>query len=120
MSPQKLREMLQNPTFRKRNSHLVNPSPGNPTPNPVPERPVQHGAIPEAQGKAENPGRLRVRVVCHRKRLIDPDNLCPKYFIDCLRYAGAIPDDTAQAIELTITQQKSGKDMTLLEVETIP
>jgi hypothetical protein len=49
-------------------------------------------------------GRVRVRVVSFRTRLCDPDNLCPKYFIDCLRYAGLIADDTPECITLEVRQ----------------
>ena len=48
--------------------------------------------------------RVRVCVVSYRNRLCDPDNLCPKYFIDCLRYAGLIADDTPECITLEVRQ----------------
>ena len=48
--------------------------------------------------------RVRVCVVSFRSRLCDPDNLCPKYFIDCLRYAGLIADDTPECITLEVRQ----------------
>ena len=41
--------------------------------------------------------------------MLDPDNLCPKYFVDGLRYAGIIPDDTARDIVLHISQEKVDK-----------
>ena len=48
--------------------------------------------------------RVRVCVVSYRARLCDPDNLCPKYFIDCLRYAGLIADDAPEFITLEVRQ----------------
>ena len=45
-----------------------------------------------------------MRVVSFRARLCDPDNLCPKYFIDCLRYAGLIADDAPEFITLEVRQ----------------
>lgn len=50
--------------------------------------------------------RVRVRVTSFRVRLLDPDNLCPKYFIDCLRYANCIRDDRQQDITLEVRQEK--------------
>ncbi len=59
--------------------------------------------------EAHDPGRVRVCVVSFRARLCDPDNLCPKYFIDCLRYAGLIADDTADCITLEIRQVRCAR-----------
>lgn len=50
--------------------------------------------------------RILVSVVSFRIRLCDVDNLCPKYFIDCLRYAEIIPDDNPEAIDLQVKQVK--------------
>jgi hypothetical protein len=58
------------------------------------------------QRKESHAGRFLVRVTSFRRRLLDPDNLCPKYFVDALRYAGIIPDDTSEDIELVIRQEK--------------
>lgn len=63
--------------------------------------------------------RLHVRVISYRKRLCDADNLCPKYFIDCLRYAEIIKDDSAKYITLEVGQQKSETDYTIIEIERI-
>lgn len=63
--------------------------------------------------------RVRVRVVSFRSRLCDPDNLCPKYFVDCLRYAGLITDDTPELITLEVSQVKvkRGEERTEIEIE---
>jgi hypothetical protein len=58
-----------------------------------------------AEGKANDAGRIRVVITSSRRRLIDPDNLCPKYFIDCLRYSGLIPDDSPEHITLEVKQR---------------
>ena len=50
--------------------------------------------------------RITLCVVSFRKRLTDPDNCTPKYFIDGLRYAGLIPDDRAEDIDLKVSQVK--------------
>ncbi len=60
-------------------------------------------------GKTGNPGRCHISIVSYRRRLLDPDNLCPKYAIDALRYAKIIPDDTEKDITYTITQKKVEK-----------
>lgn len=56
-----------------------------------------------------HPGRCLVRVTSFRKKLLDPDNLCPKFFIDGLRYEGVIQDDTLEDIELETAQVKVSK-----------
>lgn len=74
--------------------------------SPQPQCAVCDEPVAEIARKEENPSRLRVRVISLRRRLIDPDNLCPKYFIDCLRYAQIIPNDRAQDIVLEVSQEK--------------
>lgn len=51
--------------------------------------------------KATYPGRVRISItsyVCGQLR--DEDNICPKFFIDCLRHAGLIRDDCPGTVEL--------------------
>lgn len=87
-----------------------------------PERAVRHEPVAEAQGKGQHTSRYAVRVVSRRQRLLDPDNLIPKYFIDSLRYAGLLPDDCPEIIELAVTQEKVGTKAeccTLIEIEVI-
>lgn len=93
--------------------------PDSPTQSPKPERPVRNEPVAKKERESANPSRVRVCVKSFRKRLIDPDNLCPKYFIDCLRYAGLIPDDRAQDIELLVTQEKSKDERTEIQISTI-
>lgn len=86
-----------------------------------PEPPVRHEPVAEEKGEAENPTRFLVCITSFRRRLIDPDNLVPKFFIDCLRYCGAIPNDSAKEIELSVSQHKvhsSACERT--EIEVIP
>ena len=79
---------------------------------------VCHEPLAAAQREASDPSRVHVRITSRRARLIDPDNLCPKYFIDCLRYAGAIKDDTAKDITVETRQEKVSKaeEETIVEV----
>ena len=44
-----------------------------------------------------------------RTRLIDVDNLCEKYIVDCCRYAGLLPSDAPDKTHIITTQEKAGK-----------
>lgn len=79
---------------------------GRSPPSSQPEQVVQHDTLAEKPGEGINPARVHVRITSFRRRLIDPDNLCPKYFIDSLRYAGIIPNDREEDIILEVSQVK--------------
>src|SRR6185369_9254714 len=70
----------------------------DPASDSQPQRPFCHEPLGESKREEENAGRIVVRVVSYRRRLIDPDNLTPKYFIDALRYRCLIPGDSAKDI----------------------
>lgn len=42
-----------------------------------------------------------------RVRLLDEDNLCEKYHVDCCRYAGLIPDDAPSQVRIQTLQRKA-------------
>jgi len=85
--------------------------------NPKSKRPVRNEPLAKTGGKKENTGRIHIRLTARRKRLIDPDNLVFKYFIDCLRYAGAIPDDRAEDVTIETKQEKTRqKEETIIEL----
>lgn len=90
-------------------------------PSPIPERPVQDESVEATGRKKGDPARFLVRVTSRRVRLIDPDNLCAKYFIDCARYAGLIPGDAANQIQVQVDQTKVDKadEGTLLTITRI-
>jgi hypothetical protein len=73
-----------------------------------PERTVRDEPLAASQREAKDPARTVVRITSFRCRLLDPDNLIggSKYFLDGLRYAGLIPDDTSQTIVLEVSQVK--------------
>ena len=71
-----------------------------------PEPAVRDEPLAAPAGEDGNASRVRVCVVSFRARLCDPDNLCPKYFIDCLRYAGLIADDAPEYITLEVRQER--------------
>lgn len=86
------------------------------TPGPKPEQNVRHEPVGKKKGKAGNPVRFLVCIVSYRSRLCDPDNLCPKYFVDCLRYAEVIPDDSQAEIELKVSQVKVKRELERTEI----
>lgn len=73
------------------------------------ERDPGNASLAAGEGKETAAGRVLVRVVSIRKRLCDEDNLAEKGFIDCLRYCGAIPDDSPEKVGITTTQRKAAK-----------
>lgn len=68
-----------------------------------------NAALGAPQAQIRNQGRVFVRVTSVRKRLLDPDNLCEKYHLDCCRYAGLLRDDTEAEISLKTDQRKARK-----------
>lgn len=86
-------------------------------PGSKPKRPVRNVPIRPASGKEANPSRRKISVVSYRKRLIDPDNLCPKYFIDALRYEKVLAGDTAKHVTVEVSQEKSTYERTEISIE---
>lgn len=71
------------------------------------------------QSQESAASRIHLRVVSVRKRLCDPDNLSPKWLIDCLRFIDAIPGDESDKITLETTQKKAAKgeeEHTIIEI----
>lgn len=71
------------------------------------ERSFGHGALGKVQTQRRNTGRFLVRVTSIRKRLLDEDNLCEKYHVDCCRYAGLLPGDAPGTTKIEVAQQKT-------------
>lgn len=65
---------------------------------------------------------VKAKVTIDRRaaRKLDPDNLhgCVKPVVDALRYARVLLDDTAENIELTVTQSR-GKPLTRIEIQPV-
>lgn len=79
------------------------------------------GDGPARQDASQKAAACRFRVRCTRigRRLLDPDNCCFKYQIDALRRHGVIPDDSADHIDLVVTQRKAAQgeaEKTIIEV----
>jgi hypothetical protein len=98
-------------------AHSHNPCAPSPASRAKPKSAVQHESLGAEQGEKGNAVRYVVRVVSRRRRLLDEDNLCPKYFIDGLRYAGLLPADTPEVCHIETRQIKvSGKENEATEI----
>jgi hypothetical protein len=119
MTPDELQALFPNasPGFLLLNSDRGNPfSPAlkpkgaghadNPAPAPIMERRPRARPLAAGQAKEGNPGRVLVRVTSRRRRLLDEDNLCEKYAVDCCRYAGVIPSDAPDRAKIEVSQEK--------------
>ena len=67
-------------------------------------RALAAGAIEKKDTK-----RISVRIESVRRRLLDEDNLCEKYHVDCCRYAGLLPADSPDKVSIQATQRKAEK-----------
>jgi hypothetical protein len=76
------------------------------TPNPVLERSLGDGAMDPNETQRGNPVRFLVRVTSFRRRLLDEDNLCEKYVVDCCRYSGLLSGDAPETTRIEVSQQK--------------
>lgn len=61
------------------------------------------------QAQKDSAERIHLRIISVRKRLLDPDNLVPKWTIDALRYCGIIRGDEPDKITLETSQRKAAK-----------
>jgi len=81
----------------------------NPRPLPELERDSSPGTLATNEEQESGAGRVHLRIVSIRKRLLDPDNLSVKWLIDCLRYSQIIRGDEPDKITLQVEQRKCGK-----------
>lgn len=70
--------------------------------------------------KEKSSERVTLRITRRASRLLDADNFAGgcKPLIDQVRYAGLIPDDSPDKVEITFTQEKvkKGQEGTLIEI----
>jgi hypothetical protein len=104
-------------SFRRLNAAVLSPRCAG-SPAVVESNP---GDAPLATEEVQRPTRQRflVRVTSVRKRLLDADNLCEKYHVDLCRYAGVIPDDSPDKVEIQVSQRKANKgeeEATIIEI----
>lgn len=85
-----------------------------------PEQVVRNESMAAKARESGNPNRVHVSIRSFRRRLLDADNLCPKYFLDCLTYAEIIRDDAPKYIVLEVSQEKvRSKDQERTEIEIL-
>ena len=88
---------------------------------PILEPDLRDGALGEGETKGTDSARFLVRVTSFRVRLLDEDNLCEKYHVDCCRYAGLLSgDDPSQAKIETGQQKVKRKDQEHVLIEITP
>lgn len=73
------------------------------------ERSTGYGALATPQAEKRDSANFLVRVTSYRRRLLDEDNLCEKFHVDCLRYAGIIPGDAPGQTRIEVRQEKVRK-----------
>ena len=73
------------------------------------ERHSGDGAVGAVRVQKAIAGRVRVVVTSYRTRLLDEDNLCEKYVVDCCRYAGVLAADSPGQTKIEVRQEKVGK-----------
>ena len=73
------------------------------------ERNFGDGTLGTPQVQNGRIGRVLIRITSRRKRLLDEDNLCEKYHVDCLRYAGVLQSDAPGQAKIEVCQEKVGK-----------
>ena len=94
------------------------PAKVRPSPARIRVREGGDGAGVEVPQKVE--GRFLITLTDYRLRLLDYDNLNPKKEIDCIRYAGLIPEDNPENLEILVRQKKVTRtDEIRLEIEII-
>jgi hypothetical protein len=64
------------------------------------------GTLGPRQVKERDSRRFLVVVTSFRRRLLDEDNLCEKFHVDCCRYAGLLPGDAPGQAKIQVEQQK--------------
>jgi len=88
---------------------------GDPRPAAVVESNPRNGALAKKKVQKLPGPNFHVHVESVRNRLLDEDNLCEKFHVDLLRYAGIIPGDSASEVRIETCQRKTQKG----EAETV-
>ncbi len=94
-----------------------------PSSSPQPESAVRDESLATPQGETLYSGRVHVRITSYRRRLLDPDNLTAKWFLDACRYSRLIRDDNPEAITYQVGQEKVARkedERTEIVIEPIP
>ena len=67
------------------------------------------GSLPNDPVQSNDSVGYIVSIKAYRCRLLDEDNICEKYHIDALRYAGIIPEDDPGTVRIKTSQSKVSK-----------
>jgi hypothetical protein len=81
-------------------------APNSPASAPIVECNLRPRPLAKGEAQEPDPGIFLVRVTSFRRRLLDEDNLCEKYHVDCCRYAGLIPGDDPSKARIETRQEK--------------
>lgn len=92
--------------YIRRTTAPIPPSPRDPPSPAIVERREPHEPLAPDPTQARDPGSYVVRVTNFSVRLLDEDNLCEKFHVDSLRYAGLIPTDAPDRCRIITTQKK--------------
>jgi len=102
--------------FRDRASHREGP---NDAMRPELEPSSRTRDVGPSKAKKADSRCFLVRVTSIRRILLDEDNLCEKYVVDCCRYAGLLPSDRPGQTKIEIRQRKAAKgeeEATVIEI----
>ncbi len=120
MNAERLKLLFPNasPDFIERNS-VCRAAQGS-EPEPI----VRYESVAAPTREVGDAPRHVVRITSFRRKLLDPDNLSGgvKYFLDGVRLAGFVPDDSPDKIILEVAQQKVAQideERTEIEVLTL-
>lgn len=83
------------------------------------ERDPRNESLESVKIEKSDTRRCVIRVTSYRVRLLDEDNLVPKWHIDSLRYAGCLHSDAPDQTEIITTQkkvQKKNQEKTLIQI----
>lgn len=73
------------------------------------ERHTEQDPLGKARVQKDPQGKFLVRLVSVTNRLYDEDNICEKYHVDILRYAGVLPSDAPGKATIQTLQRKCKK-----------
>jgi hypothetical protein len=81
----------------------------NPRTTAEPKCPIGNESLAQGKGEKAVSGRVHFCIISVRKRLIDPDNLVPKFYIDACRRLRLVAGDEHDKITLETAQRKAAK-----------
>ncbi len=118
-TPDQLREILSRPNYTLGHAAVhYSPHTG---PTPIMESDLRDGALGKGKTKKGHTGRVLIRVTSFRVRLLDEDNLCEKFHVDCCRYAGLLSSDAPGQTKIETGQVKvrrKDQEHVLIEIES--